>query len=432
MSEPRTPSRPAPFRLGGFAAKAQRLYAEANALAAEGRAAEAEAVYRRSLALDPRLAEAHNNLGNVLRALDRAAEAVAAYREALACGLDHPLVHYNLASALKAVGDAEPAERSFHRALAMRPDYAEAFNNLANLLREQDRLGESAAAYRRALALRPDWDEAHDNLSGALYLLHEAGRTEEAARFARLWLRDHPDHPLARHIGAAIAGLSTEARASDAYVRQVFDLFAGEFESKLAELGYRAPALLAEALASGKAADASLAVLDAGCGTGLCAPLLRPFARRLVGVDLSPGMLERARARGLYDDVEEAELGAFLAGQPGAFDLIVAADVLCYFGALDAILARATAALRPGGRLAFTVERLAAAAEPHRVSPHGRYAHAEAHVRGALEAAGLTVLSLSRDTLRFESGAAVEGVVVVAMRDVEPCMNAGGAGPFEG
>ncbi|WP_448205586.1 tetratricopeptide repeat protein [Azospirillum sp. sgz302134] len=420
MTEPRSPLRLGPLRLGplrleGFATQAMRLYAEANALASQGLAAEAEAAYRRTLALNPHFAEAHNNLGNVLRALDRAPEAVAAYREALARGLDHPLVHYNLATALKAVGDAGPAERSFRRALAMQPDYAEAFNNLANLLREQDRLAEAATAYRRAVALRPDWDEAHDNLSGALYLLHEDGQTAEAERVARLWLRDHPDHPVARHIGAAVAGLGTEARASDAYVRQVFDLFAGEFERKLSELGYRAPALLAEAIAAERLApDNGRTVLDAGCGTGLCAPFLRACAGRLVGVDLSSGMLDHARARGLYDDLAEAELGAFLADHRAAFDLIVAADVLCYFGALETVLAAAAASLRPGGRLAFTVERLDAPEPPYRVSPHGRYAHAEGYVRACLDGAGLTITSLARDTLRFESGEPVQGLVVVA------------------
>ncbi|MBP2315853.1 tetratricopeptide repeat protein [Azospirillum soli] len=412
MTEPRTP-----FRMAGFAAQAMRLYGEANALASQGLAEEAEAAYRRTLAVNPRFAEAHNNLGNVLRALGRAAEAAAEYREALACGLDHPLVHYNLASALKELGEGQGAERSFRRALAMQPDYAEAFNNFANLLREQDRLVDSATAYRRALALRPDWDEAHDNLSGALYLLHEDGRTAEAERFARLWLRDHPDHPVARHIGTAIAGLSTESRASDDYVRQVFDHFAGEFDRKLAELGYRAPALLAEAVAAeAPPPAAALSVLDAGCGTGLCAPFLRAYARTLVGVDLSSGMLEHARARNLYDSLAEAELGAFLAAHPGGFDLIVAADVLCYFGALDAVLALGAAALRPGGRLAFTVERLDPATEPYRVSPHGRYAHAEDYVRATLAAAGLTITRLDRATLRFESGDPVEGLVVTAAR----------------
>ena len=416
MTEPRSM-----LRLGGLAAPALRLYAEANGLAAQGLAAEAEAAFRRALALNPRLAEAHNNLGNVLRAQDRAAEAAVAYREALACGLDHPLVHYNLASALKALGEMEEAERRFHRALVQQPDYAEAFNNLANLLREQDRLTGAATAYLRALALRPDWDEAHDNLSGALYLLHEDGGTADAARFARRWLRDHPDHPVARHIGAAVAGLGTEERASDAYVRQVFDLFAEEFESKLSELGYRAPALLAQAVAAeGLSPDGSRTVLDAGCGTGLCAPFLRPYARRLAGVDLSPGMLERARERGLYDELAEAELGAFLSAHPGTFDLIVAADVLCYFGALESVLADAAASLRPGGRLAFTVERLDTEDVPHRVNPHGRYAHAEGHVRASLERAGLAVVRFDRDTLRFESGEPVEGLVVVAARAPSP------------
>nr|WP_281427578.1 methyltransferase [Azospirillum formosense] len=395
-----------------------RLYTKANALAADGLAAEAEAAYRRTLGLNPRFAEAHNNLGNVLRALDRAEEAVAAYREALACGLDHPLVHYNLASALKAAGDAVPAERHFRRALVEEPTYAEAFNNFANLLRDGDRLAESATAYRRALALRPGWDEAHDNLSGALYLLHEDGRHEEAAWFARLWLRDHPDHPVARHIGAAIAGLDAGERASDAYVRQVFDLFAGEFDDKLlGELDYRAPTLLAEALTETEAMqDSSLDVLDAGCGTGLCGPFLRGPARRLVGVDLSPGMLERAAARGVYDALEEAELSAFLGERPAAFDLIVAADVLCYFGALNGVMAQAAAALRPGGRLAFTVERLEEGGAPWRVNPHGRYAHTESHVRDGLAMAGLSLLRLAPDTLRHESGAPVGGLVVLATR----------------
>lgn len=408
-----------PARPDAPAPRAARLHEAANGLAAAGQAAAAEATYRKALAITPAFAEAHNNRGNVLRALDRAADAVAAYRWALASGLDHPLVYYNLGSALRAAGRGAEADRSFRRALVDRPAYAEALNNHGNLLRDAGRLAEAATAYRRAVLLRPDWDEAHDNLSGALYLLHEDGQLDTAARIARAWLRDHPEHPLARHVGAAIAGEEGEARASDAYVRQVFDLFAEEFERTLADLGYRAPTLLATALAEdgAPASHGALSVLDAGCGTGLCAPLLRPAAGRLVGVDLSSGMLERAAARGLYDALEEAELGAFLVAHPDAFDLIVAADVLCYFGPLDAILAAAAMALRPGGRVAFTVERLAEGAGlPVRVNPHGRYAHAEAHVRAALAGAGLTTFRIARDTLRHESGAPVEGLVVLATR----------------
>lgn len=409
----------------GTVAPAVRLSRQADALAAAGRTAEAEAAYRDALTADPRLAGTHNNHGNILRALGRLDEAVAAYRSALDCGLDLPLVYYNLASALRQAGRGAEAEAAYRRALMLQPDYAEAWNNQANAQRDAERLEDAAVGYQRAVTLRPDWTDGHDNFGSALYLLHERGAAAAAARLARLWRRDHPDNPVARHIGSAIAGDSAEPRAPDAYVRQTFDLFADEFDSKLAELGYRAPELLARLVAanglpsignSGGISGGDLAVLDAGCGTGLCAAALRPYARILSGVDLSAGMLERARARGLYDSLEEAELAAFLSARPGRFDLIVAADVLCYFGVLDEVLAVAGAALRPGGRLAFTVERLAedGTAAPHRVATHGRYAHREDYVRAVLAAAGLTVVQLVHDTLRLESGVPVTGLVVLA------------------
>ncbi len=391
---------------------ADRAYDRGNDLAAEGRLEEAEACYREAVAARPDFAEAHNNLGNVLSVQGRLVDAVAAYRAALALGLDHPLVHYNLATALKQAGQAEEAERRFRLALALAPEHAETWNNFANLLRDAGAPEAAAAAYLRALALVPDWDEAHDNLSGALYLLHEDGGEDAAVRLARVWTARHPDHPLARHAGAALAGGEAGPRAPDAYVRQVFDHFADEFDAKLRDLEYRAPEILAEALRA-EGIGAGLDVLDAGCGTGLCAPLLRGWARSLTGVDLSPGMLEKARGRGGYDRLEEAELGAFLDAHAGRFDLIVAADVLCYFGDLSGVLGSAARALRPGGTLAFTVERLDGGPD-HRVNPHGRYAHAEAHVRRALASAGLAPRRVERATLRFEAGKAVEGLAVVA------------------
>lgn len=403
--------------LAGIAlAPAVKLSRQADALAAAGDAEGAEPIYAQALAADPTLAGTHNNHGNALRALGRLEAAAAAYRAAVVHGLHEGMAHYNLGSVLRQAERHEEAEAAFRQALALRPDHAEAWNNRGNLLRDLGRFGAAAVDYRRALALRPDWADAHDNLGAVLYLLHEQGGEEEAAALARLWRRDHPANPLARHIGAAIAGEEADPRAPDDYVRQTFDLFADEFDRKLAELDYRAPALLAGLLSDDVPAG-NLDVLDAGCGTGLCAEALRPYARRLIGVDLSEGMLDHARGRGLYDELHAAELVGFLAAHRLVFDLVMAADVFCYFGILDDALAAACAALRPGGRLAFTVEELDAAdGRPHRVATHGRYAHAEAYIRNAVAGAGLILRRCDHDRLRFESGEPVTGLVVLAER----------------
>ena len=132
---------------------------------------------------------------------------------------------------------------------------------------------------------------------------------------------------------AACTGRDVPPRASQGFVVGIFDVFAASFESKLASLSYRAPALVAAMLEdSGLQPSKSLDVLDAGCGTGLCGPLVAPYARRLTGVDLSAGMLARAKEKNVYDALVQGELTEYLRGSSDAFDLIVSADTLVYFG----------------------------------------------------------------------------------------------------
>ncbi|HSB79369.1 MAG TPA: methyltransferase domain-containing protein, partial [Candidatus Methylomirabilis sp.] len=161
----------------------------------------------------------------------------------------------------------------------------------------------------------------------------------------------------------------------------------------------------------------ALDILDAGCGTGLCAPLLRPYARRLIGVDLSPGMLAKAAERHAYDDLVKAELTEFLGRQTEAFDVIASADTLCYFGALEPVFCPAAKALKPNGLIAFTLEDAGdEGAGLHLLTPDGRYAHARSYVQGVLGAAGFAVHSVAFAVLRKEGGQPVAGHVVVARK----------------
>ncbi|MCW2247894.1 putative TPR repeat methyltransferase [Azospirillum fermentarium] len=414
MTEPSLPRRPSRLARPSAGGDAGLLNERAIRTAAAGDAGGAACLLRAALACDPTHGEAWTNLGKLLADGGEGAAGAAGHARALRLGLWHPLVLFNLGVARRQAGDRAGAATAFRAAAVMAPDHGDALNSLGNLAEPP---GAAVALYLRALRVQPGLGIVHGNLAGALYRLHQSGGAAEAARAAALWLAAFPDDPTARHIAPALIrgdGGAAETRASDAYVRTTFDQFADAFEDTLTALGYCAPQRLAEAMAAeGVEPESGLSVLDAGCGTGLCAPFLRPAALWLEGVDLSGGMLEQARARGLYDRLTEAELTAFLTRHPARFDVILAADVLCYFGDLAEVLAAARAGLRPGGLLAFTVERLADG-RPYRVNPHGRYAHAPGYVEAAVEGAGLRLSVLRGEVLRHEGGQPVAGLLVTA------------------
>jgi predicted TPR repeat methyltransferase len=367
---------------------------------------------RRAIVARPNSSEMYNNLGNVLKEQGRALEASAAYRTAIDLGAAGADAESNLGATLKAAGQIDDAIAAFERALALDPDHAGAHHNLGNTLVRARKPALAVAHFQKAIARAPKLSAARYSL--AQTLRHE-GRMHEAIEVLREWARLEPSNPTAAHLLAACSQTEVPDRASDGFVRAAFDALAETFDDHLRDLEYRAPDLVAAAIRSDLgAAHAALDVLDAGCGTGLCGAFLRSYARRLVGVDLSDGMLAKARTLGVYDDLVGAELTAFLSQHALSYDLVVSADALCYFGDLGQVGAAISTALRPGGRVAFTVEHATPGPEGFRLHPHGRYSHSEEYVRSQLAAAGLSVRWLERGALRRERGEPVEGLVVVA------------------
>jgi predicted TPR repeat methyltransferase len=289
----------------------------------------------------------------------------------------------NLAQVLCAMGDAAGAVAPLRRATALAPTAPEPWLALAHALRESGGTGAAEAA-RRALAV--------PGISAAL-----------AAQ--------------ARFLLAALGAEPAPARAPAAYVRDLFDQYAPRFDDDLqGRLGYRTPALLAALLESaGVAPDATRRVLDLGCGTGLSGVALKPFAQRLVGLDLSPRMLAEARKRGLYDALEEADLLEWLPRQRAAFELIAAADVLNYLGDLGPALAAIAAALAPGGLTAFSIEAGEGAA--FALGEGLRYRHDPAAVAALAAGAGLVAVARQDAVLREEKGAPVRGMLFLLRRE---------------
>jgi predicted TPR repeat methyltransferase len=308
-------------------------------------------------------------------------------------------------------GRRAQAETMYREALKIEPGNASVNNLLGALLMEVGKNQEAMPHLRKAALHAPSYEAAQTNYGAVLYTLSKKGEAKLAQAEAKAWAKKQPQNKIAVHWAAALGvGGKVAAAMPESLVRNTFDGFAKEFDAKLAKLGYRVPELLAEALVPH--VKPPLDILDAGCGTGLMAKHLKPWARQLSGVDLAPAMIEQAKARGLYDVLQAGELVAYLQAHVGAFDLIAAADVFCYLGDLHPVLAASNASLRAGGLLAFTVE--ASEAGDFTLGPSGRYAHGETYVRDSLLRAGLSLLSLDRDVARHENEQPVPCLVVVA------------------
>ena len=381
----------------------------------QGRNDEALRLIRRSIELMPDQADWYSNLGIVFQTDNRLDSAIDSYRRAVAIDPNHANTHNNLGVLLRATGQPVEAEAAYRAAIQLDPEHIDAYTNLGILLHGLKRTEEAAACYCKVITLRPKHREARKLLALAHCVL---GEIDKATNIFEEWLDEDPADPIAQHMLAACTNRNVPKRASNGFVETTFDSFASSFEAKLETLSYRAPTLIAEMLEdSGLKLSHRLDVLDAGCGTGLCGAVVAPYAKRLVGVDLSEAMLKHAKVKNIYDALIRAELTEYLRDTSETFDLIASSDTLVYFGDLTSIIASFERALRPNGLLVFTLEHTVADGDgvDYRLELHGRYSHTQAYVERLLTSAGLQT-KIIRAELRMEAGVPVPGLVIRATK----------------
>src|SRR5258708_4832223 len=330
----------------------------------------AEAGYRRHLKEFPGDPSGLHFLGLLRTHQGHNEEAVKLMTAALESDPEYVDAWSNLGVAYFKERDLERAEFCARKAIELAPEFANAWANLGMTLRARNACEEALVAWGRALDLQPGMRNIAISYGHLLYRLN---RLAEALEFYGRWQAAAPDDPIPQHMLAAMGGAERPTRASDGYVRATFDDFAQSFDRTLEDFGYRAPQVLWEAVsgACGLESRSALAVLDLGCGTGLCGPLLRPIARSLVGVDLSPNMLSKAAARAVYDQLNCGELTGWLAQCAQRFDLAVAADVLCYFCDLSAAFPNVHTVLLARRHFASSLEAFHGAPSGHSSADDG-------------------------------------------------------------
>jgi predicted TPR repeat methyltransferase len=290
---------------------------------------------------------------------------------------------YEFARDLQLRGDLPAAADLLEQAIDLAPEFASAWFTLGEIRQRLGQRDAAIAAFRVARDLDPS-----DHHGASLRLMQLGAET----------------------VGAMPA----------AYVQTLFDQYAPRFENALVgDLDYRGPALLFKAVLSVRASARKPAffkrAIDLGCGTGLAAGAFAKNVDRFIGIDISPRMIEKARASGLYAELEVDDMLKGISGKPDAStELILAADAMVYVADLAPVLAETRRVLVPGGALAFTTETHDG--EGVIVGDGLRYAHSPACVRAAVAAAGLTLAQLDDLSARNEDNVPAPGLVAVAIK----------------
>jgi predicted TPR repeat methyltransferase len=315
----------------------------------------------------------------------------------------------NLGAVRLKLGQTEDAAGLLEEALAQEPDNVEALRHQAAAQAQLGRHEQALATIDRALHLQPT--PAGWTLRGSI--LRTLGRGAEAADAYRAAAAHGGDSELNRFFLASLAGGTAPPHAPREYVESLFDGYAADFEPHLVQvLKYRGPEILVEGLGPAPRFEAAL---DLGCGTGLCGPLLRPLARQLHGVDLSGKMVERARAIGCYDEVVHADVVDFLQATALQYDLVIAADVFVYIGALEQVFTHLARVLRPGGRCCFSIE-LAPPGHDVLLQASMRYAHGAGYILKLAQHSGFEISATAERPIREDGGVPIPGLFAWLVR----------------
>jgi predicted TPR repeat methyltransferase len=391
------------------------IFGTACRLQEKGQLVEAEGLYLELLKDFSDAPILHYNLGLLYFEREDFERATASFQRGLERMPDDPDLLFNHALAMKACGRLREAQVGFHRLVKMQPDDVDTLYNLAGCHRELGEFAEAIATYQRVLQLVPEHLSAHKNLA---WTAHSAGTTELAvAHFSKITRLD-PDNQSAAHMLAAIRGDTAETTPQE-YVAEIFDNYAGRYEQSLVEeLGYRVPQQLLSLLTAIDGDRNYESVLDLGCGTGLAGELFADQAGTLVGIDLAAEMVALARAKELYTTLMVTDIKEFLQTTKGSYELIVAADVFGYLGAMEEVFLGVGHCATREARLLFSTE-LGSGTVPE-LRPSGRFAHPDSYIRKTSQAAGWKLLSSRSAELRRERGRQVIGTLWLFSWDGEP------------
>ena len=392
-------------------------FQRALALHENGQYKEADSAYRKLINEFPDIWVLHFNLGLLLFELSRYEEALVSYLAALELTETSGDLYYNTAICQKTLGCFEDAIASYQHALKIDPDDIDSLYNLGCCYLAAGRDEEAGAVYRKLLEVQPEHLSGLNNLA---YLCHKYGSSREAAALYAKILELDPARVSADHMLAALTG-DTRQHAPSGYIQEVFDQFSDDYESSMIEkLQYQVPAVLLDFVLEHSAKTNFSSLLDLGCGTGLTGERFAAHCQSMTGIDLSAKMVEIARSKQLYQDLQVGEIIGFLDTAPAhhTHELVIAADVLPYIGDLTELFVSVVRVVKTSTLFCFSVEdeRTDAARDQPLLRASGRFSHSPHYVKTCAEKTGWLVIAAQQLDLRKERNGWIRGCIYALKR----------------
>ncbi len=318
-----------------------------------------EAIYyfEKALRIHPDYWESHYNLAHSFTKINQLNRAITHYLEVIRLAPSHPVAHFNLGLAYFEEGNSEAARIHLKESLSLTPENAVAARFLGHTEIALGHIDEAIEAFEKTASLSSDFIDVYHNLA-ILYLRKKD--KEKALDYFEHTLAMDPSNDTARHMIMSLKG-EQSSEAPKTYISSLFDQYADYYDKHVKEkLNYKVPVLLRSAMGHCLTEyQKACRALDIGCGTGLCGIYFRDLALELLGIDFSPKMVAQAQSLGAYDKVLVGDFNEYLSDislEP--FNLIIAGDVLVYFGDLETSFKNISHALASEGRFVFTIESI--------------------------------------------------------------------------
>ncbi len=366
---------------------------------AKGQINEARAAFAQAESLNGNNLQAKFHLANILSRQEDYNEAEIRYKKLAEITPNEFAIHNNYAEMMYRQKRLAEALEEYRKAVIINPQSAEVCNNIGLILKDMGEYEEALGLFFNALKLDETQTAISLNISECLILLSRNDE-KKALDIANNWVKSYPDSLFARHIQATMKG--DNLVDNKVYTEKLFDNFADNYELVMQNLEYTTPLAIRRIIGNYQGR-----IVDLGCGSGLVGEALKALSNYIIGVDISSQMLKKAKAKQVYQELIKSDICDFLRLRSD-YDIIIAADVLVYFGDLAEFIN-----LCRGKRLIFSLE-IDNDIPQYQVQKNGRFKHNSDYINKMLHDNGFSCITMHDEILRYENGSAVNGIIFEA------------------